>query len=79
MFHEHTLQGKGNLYDFYHVLVLKTDNANVSDTIVSTNLLTIPFALKTYKIIYLVSLQGISSGFPDLAKSHGIEAWWTWP
>ena len=35
MFHEHTLQGKGNLYDFYHLLLRKTDNANVSDTIVS--------------------------------------------
>ncbi|EDR11733.1 uncharacterized protein LACBIDRAFT_314283 [Laccaria bicolor S238N-H82] len=28
-FHEHTLQGKGNLYDFYHLLVHKTDNANL--------------------------------------------------
>lgn len=36
-FHEHTLQGKGNLYDFYHLLVRKTDNTNVSDTIVCTN------------------------------------------
>ncbi|EDR06772.1 uncharacterized protein LACBIDRAFT_299636 [Laccaria bicolor S238N-H82] len=31
-FHEHTLQGKGNLYDFYHLLVRKTDNANLSKT-----------------------------------------------
>ena len=38
-FHEHTLQGKGNLYDFYHLLVRKTDNANVADTIVNTTLL----------------------------------------
>lgn len=34
-FHEHTLQGKGNLYDFYHVLSQKTDNVNVSDMLVS--------------------------------------------
>ena len=34
-FHKHTLQGKGNLYDFYHLLLQKTDNPNVSDTIVS--------------------------------------------
>lgn len=33
--HEHTLQGKGNLYDFSHVLAWKTDNANVSDMVVS--------------------------------------------
>ncbi|KIJ96214.1 hypothetical protein K443DRAFT_134179 [Laccaria amethystina LaAM-08-1] len=32
-FHEHMLQGKGNLYDFYDVLLRKTDNANVSDSI----------------------------------------------
>ncbi|KDR65963.1 hypothetical protein GALMADRAFT_232763 [Galerina marginata CBS 339.88] len=31
-FHEHTLQAKGNLYDFYHLLLQKTDNANVSAT-----------------------------------------------
>ena len=34
-FHEHTLQGKGNLYDFYHLLLRRTDNANLSKTIVS--------------------------------------------
>ncbi|KIJ94641.1 hypothetical protein K443DRAFT_110051, partial [Laccaria amethystina LaAM-08-1] len=32
-FHEHTLQGKGNLYDFYHLLLRKTDNMNICDTI----------------------------------------------
>jgi len=55
-FHEHTLQGKGNLYDFYHLLMRKTDNANISDTIVNINLLTILFVSQTYKIVYLVSL-----------------------
>lgn len=34
-FHENSLQGKGNIYDFYHLLLRKTDNANVSDSIVS--------------------------------------------
>jgi hypothetical protein len=33
-FHELTLQGKVNLYDFYHTLLRKTDNANVFDSIV---------------------------------------------
>jgi hypothetical protein len=30
-FHEHTLQGKGNLYDFYYLLTRKTDNAGIWD------------------------------------------------
>jgi hypothetical protein len=34
-FHELTLQGKVNLYDFYHTLLRVTDNANLSKTIVS--------------------------------------------
>ena len=33
-FHELTLQGKTTLYDFYHVLLRKTDNANVNPSIV---------------------------------------------
>ena len=33
-FHENTLQGKGNIYDFYHLLLRKTDNADTSDTVV---------------------------------------------
>jgi hypothetical protein len=34
-FHESTLQGKGNLYDYYHMLLRKTDNVNLSAAIVS--------------------------------------------
>ena len=34
-FHELTLQGKTNLYDFYHTLLRVTDNANLTSTIVS--------------------------------------------
>jgi CxC2 like cysteine cluster associated with KDZ transposases len=34
-FHELTLQGKVNLYDFYHTLLRVTDNANLSKTVVS--------------------------------------------
>ncbi|KAF8975012.1 hypothetical protein BDQ17DRAFT_1395298 [Cyathus striatus] len=29
-FHESSLQGKGNLFGFYHMLLHKTDNANIS-------------------------------------------------
>ena len=35
MFHELMLQGKTTLYDFYHVLLRKTDNANMQRSIVS--------------------------------------------
>ena len=34
-FHELTLQGNTNLYDFYHMLLHKTNNANIRPTIVS--------------------------------------------
>jgi len=34
-FHELTLQSKGNLYDFYLTILRKTDNANITITIVS--------------------------------------------
>ena len=34
-FHELTLQGKGNLFDFYHTILRKTDNANIQAPIVS--------------------------------------------
>jgi len=38
-FHELTLQGKGNLFDFYHTILRKTDNAGLYKLIVSTKLL----------------------------------------
>ena len=34
-FHELTLQGKVNLYDFYHTLLRVSDNANLEKTVVS--------------------------------------------
>ena len=34
-FHELTLQGKVNLYDFYHTLLQVSDNANLEKTVVS--------------------------------------------
>lgn len=34
-FHELTLQGKGNLFDFYQTILRKTDNANIQTAIVS--------------------------------------------
>jgi hypothetical protein len=33
-FHEQTLQGKGNAYDFYHSLLRRTDNADLYDSVV---------------------------------------------
>ena len=33
-FHELTLQGKGNLFDFYYTILRKTDNANRGKSIV---------------------------------------------
>ena len=38
-FHELTLQGKTNLYDYYHTLLRLSDNANLSAPIVSLPLL----------------------------------------
>jgi len=35
VFHELTLQGKVNLYDFYHTILHRTDNANLNTSIVS--------------------------------------------
>jgi len=35
-FHELTLQGKTNLYDYYHTLLWRSDNANLSNPIVSS-------------------------------------------
>ena len=34
-FHELTLQGKTNLYDYYNTLLRRSDNANLSNSIVS--------------------------------------------
>jgi hypothetical protein len=34
-FHELTLQGKTSLYDYYHTLLRRSDNANLSNPIVS--------------------------------------------
>jgi len=72
-FHEHTLQGKGNLYDFYHVLLRKTDNANVSDTVVS-----VFCVLSNIRSLYswnhrLVSLQGDPSSLPNVEKPNGTQ------
>lgn len=47
IFHENMLQGKGNIYDFYHLLLWKTDNLNISDTIVSVILYLFTFILSS--------------------------------
>lgn len=45
-FHESSLQGKGNLYDFYHTILRITDNANLGHSFVSILfLLKIPFLI----------------------------------
>jgi hypothetical protein len=42
-FHELTLQGKTSLYDYYHTLLRRSDNANLGNPIVSLILLSSPF------------------------------------
>lgn len=42
-FHELTLQGKVNVYNFYHTLLQVTDNANLSKTVVSVFILSFHF------------------------------------
>lgn len=37
-FHELTLQGKTSLYDYYHTLLRRSDNANLSNPIVSSRI-----------------------------------------
>lgn len=45
-FHELTLQGKTNLYDYYHTLLRRSDNAGLSSPVVSPTIhLLIPLAL----------------------------------
>lgn len=46
-FHELTLQGKTTLYDFYHVLLRKTDNANVHPSIVCLFFYTLFFTINS--------------------------------
>ena len=76
-FHEHTLQGKGNLYDFYHLLLRKTDNANISDTVVSV-FSVIYYIQSLYSWNHcLVSLQGNPSSLPNVEKSNGTQTHWT--
>ena len=52
------LQGKRNIYDFYHVLLQKTDSTNISDTIVS-DFISLDIYLKL--IILLSSIETKSS------------------
>ena len=40
-FHELTLQGKTNLYDYYNTLLRRSDNANLSTSIVSTTIISL--------------------------------------
>lgn len=72
-FHESTLQGKGNLYDFYHMLLRKTDNANIQPSIVSEENL---FFKSVSDALFQVSIPGNESYFSSLAKYNGIQTSW---
>lgn len=73
-FHELTLQGKTTLYDFYHVLLRKTDNANVQPSIVSI------VSKPHFSLLFLrdlaVSLPRNASRLSSVAKSHVFQACW---
>jgi hypothetical protein len=70
-FHELSLQGKGNLYDFYHSLLRKTDNTNISDSIVCFDSLALSL---TYKTSSTVSIQRDAQGLSYLAQPHDPQA-----
>jgi hypothetical protein len=72
-FHELSLQGKGNLYDFYHSLLRKTDNTNISDSIVRFDSLALSL---TYKTSYTVSIQRDAQGLSHLAQPDDPQACW---
>ena len=68
-FYEHTLQGKENLYDFYHSLLWKTDNANVSDTIVSVS-------FSSHHCLSLMKLPSSIDIRRYIESSESGETWW---
>jgi hypothetical protein len=78
-FHELTLQGKVNLYDFYHTLLRRSDNANVSDSIVCFIFPLLKISSLTINPSTPVSIQGISQGLSDLEESYGPQACWARP
>lgn len=71
-FHEHTLQGKGNLYDFYNLLIRKTDNPNISDTVVSNFLKMLSFISNSENFL-LVSISGNALSLQNLAKPNDTQ------
>jgi CxC2 like cysteine cluster associated with KDZ transposases len=75
-FHELTLQGKVNLYDFYHTLLRVTDNANLSKTVVSYILLP---SQKYHDSLFSVSVYRVPSRLSDVEKFIGFEACWARP
>jgi hypothetical protein len=74
-FHELTLQGKTTPFDFYHTILRRTDNAQLSKTIVS---LFHSFRLSCTDAIS-VSLPGISICYADLAAFKDAYSGRTWP
>jgi len=73
-FHEHTLQGKGNLYDFYHLLLHKTDNTNIPDMVVS-DFFFFSFLSGSYSYC-LVLIQGDPPSLPNLEKPDVTQTCW---
>ena len=72
-FHELSLQEKGNLYDFYHGLLWKTDNANISDSIVRLDYLA---SSLMYAQSSTASIQRDAQGISHLAQPHDPQARW---
>lgn len=70
MFHELTLQGKSNLFDFYHTILRKTDNAGLHKSIVSKP----PFGPHKVSTEAIPdSISGVPSCVPSLAKHYDAE------
>ena len=75
MFHELTLQGKTSLYDFYHVLLRKTDNASVRSSIVSISLVALVLSLGINRDL-AVPVPRDAPCFSPMAKSNVLQACW---
>ncbi|PPQ72949.1 hypothetical protein CVT25_004565 [Psilocybe cyanescens] len=71
-FHELTLQGKTNLYDFYHVLLRRTDNANVSPSIYCYPKMHCTFCLWRNLMAFKCTGQGHDPGGIDATPPGGL-------
>ena len=69
-FHELTLQDKGNISDFYHTILHKTDNTGLHKSIISKPPFD-PHKVSTKAILDLIS--GVPLCVPSLAKHYDVE------